>query len=220
MSSVLNSREASHTAPADVATWRKQERARLLDARKAMPLERFQAATGSIMRNVARIVRPEGVIGCYWPFRREPDCIPFMRDVLKAGAEVALPVVIARGSPLEFRLWTEASKMEAGAWDILHPAEGVPVRPSVLVVPLVGFDEAGFRLGYGAGYYDMTLASLSPRPFTVGIGFEFARLPSICPMPHDIPLDIIVTEERLRDFRKPGHANTDHEQERAKGKQP
>jgi 5-formyltetrahydrofolate cyclo-ligase len=108
---------------------------------------------------------------------------------------------LARGERLEFRPWTETTKMEAGVWNIPQPAEGPRVSPSVLVVPLLGFDEAGYRLGYGAGYYDMTLASMAPRPFTVGVGFESASLPTIHPMAHDVPLDVIVTEERKRLFR-------------------
>lgn len=156
------------------------------------------------MRAAAEVLSSacDGPIGCYWPFRREPDCLPYMRDVLRSGGQVALPVVVGRGQPLEFRMWNERTKMEAGVWGILHPAEGAPVVPTVLIVPLLGFDDAGYRLGYGAGYYDMTLASLSPRPFTVGVGFESARLATIYPQPHDVPLDVIVTENGKRVFER------------------
>jgi len=186
----------------DNAAWRRRERARLLAARGSMSPEAFQAASGAILRGLSDILPPARgtTVGCYWPFRGEPDCIAYMRDVLRSGGEVALPVVVARGRPLEFRVWTEVSRMEAGAWGILHPAEGHPARPVALVLPLLGFDEAGYRLGYGAGYYDRTLASLSPRPFTVGVGFEAARLETIHPQPHDVPLDAIVTEHRKREF--------------------
>ncbi len=153
------------------------------------------------MRDASGFLSRDALIGCYWPFRREPDCLPFMREVLRAGGQVALPVVIGRGKPLEFRLWTERTKMEAGVWNILHPAEGAAVTPAALLVPLLGFDDQGYRLGYGAGYYDMTLASLSPRPFTVGVGYEAARLATIHPQRHDVPLDVIVTESRKRIFR-------------------
>lgn len=134
------------------------------------------------------------LLGCYWPFRREFNCLPYMREVLRVGGRVALPVVIARGRPLEFREWTEGAKMEAGIWNIPQPASGPPVVPTALIVPLLGFDEAGFRLGYGAGYYDATIASLAERPFAVGVGFEFSRLPTIYPQPHDRPMDTIITE--------------------------
>ncbi len=190
--------------PIDVATWRKGERARLLDARRAMPLQVQQTASAAIMRALLQYLHlpaADGAfIGFYWPIRREPDCLAVMRDLARAGGKVALPVVMGRGSPLEFRAWTEETKMEAGVWNIPQPAAGPPVVPAVLVVPLLGFDEAGFRLGYGAGYYDRTLAWLSPRPFTLGVGFESSRLPTIHPQTHDVPMDVIVTEERSREF--------------------
>ena len=144
----------------------------------------------------------DGPIGCYWPFRREPDCLPYMRDVLRAGGQVALPVVVGRERPLEFRLWNERTKMEAGVWGILHPAEGAPVIPTALIVPLLGFDDLGYRLGYGAGYYDMTLASVPTPLLTVGVGFESARLDTIYPLPHEVPLDVIVTEKDKRVFER------------------
>jgi 5-formyltetrahydrofolate cyclo-ligase len=169
-----------------------------------MSLDRFQSAGVDIMREVGRILPPRRhmVVGCYWPMRREADCLPYAREVLVAGGRIALPVVVAHGKPLEFRLWTEKTRMEAGVWNIPQPAEGSSVSPTALVIPVLGFDEAGFRLGYGAGYYDITLAALSPRPFTVGVGFESARLGSIYPQPHDIPLDVVVTEACKRVFRQ------------------
>lgn len=186
----------------DIAAWRKAERARLIAMRQAMAFDAWKAAGGAIMAKVPKLIPRAGIIGCYWPFRREPDCMPFMRGVLGAGGAVALPIVVGRGSPLLFRLWTEKTKMAAGPWSILEPAEGEPVVASALVVPLGGFDDAGYRLGYGAGYYDATLAARSPRPFTVGVGFEFSRLETIFPQPHDVPLDVIVTEDRVREFRE------------------
>lgn len=169
-----------------------------------MAPDQFRADSETIMTAVAAVLPPgpDMLVGCYWPMRREPDCLPYARDVLKANGQVALPVVIAAGRPLVFRLWTEATKMEAGVWNILHPAEGHPVVPAVCIVPLLGFDEKGYRLGYGGGYYDRTLASLAPRPFTVGVGFESSKLETICPQPHDVPLDVIITETQERIFRR------------------
>jgi 5-formyltetrahydrofolate cyclo-ligase len=168
----------------------------------AIPPDDFRRTSTAIMLSAAEYLPGDGLIGCYWPFRGEPDCLPLMRERLIQGGSVALPVVLGRGRPLEFRLWTETTKMDSGAWDILHPGKGSSVMPSLLLVPLLGFDDAGYRLGYGAGYYDMTLASLVPRPFVVGVGFERARLATIHPQPHDIPLDMIVTEERKRIFER------------------
>jgi 5-formyltetrahydrofolate cyclo-ligase len=184
----------------DISAWRKSERARLIAQRQVMPIDAFRAVSDAIVRRLPKILPSADITAFYWPFRREPDCLPLMRSMLNQGARVALPIVVGRGSPLAFRLWTEKAKMEAGPWEILHPAEGPFVMPTAFVVPLVGFDDAGYRLGYGAGYYDRTLASLAPRPFTVGVGFEFSRLQTIHPQPHDVPLDVVVTEERVRSF--------------------
>ncbi len=82
------------------------------------------------------------MLGGYWPFRREFDCLPYLREAVTHGKGAALPVVIAKGQPLEFRPWTPQTKMEAGVWNILHPAEGPAVEPGALIVPLVGFDAA------------------------------------------------------------------------------
>ena len=189
----------------DVYAWRKAERARLIEARRAMPLEAYQHASRRIEAQLMAHMPPgeHALVGGYWPFRREFDCLPYLRAVIAAGAEVALPVVIARDQPLEFRRWHEGVRMEAGVWNILHPTEGPAVIPTALVIPLVGFDEKGYRLGYGAGYYDATLSSFTHHPATVGVGFEFSFLRTIHPQPHDRPLGAIITEERLRSFAPP-----------------
>jgi 5-formyltetrahydrofolate cyclo-ligase len=93
-----------------------------------------------------------------------------------------------------FRLWSETAEMEEGRYGIPVPRATAEVRPDVVLLPLVGFDGANYRLGYGGGYYDRTLAGLEPRPRTIGLGFELSRLPTVHPQPHDIPLDEIVTE--------------------------
>jgi 5-formyltetrahydrofolate cyclo-ligase len=186
---------------ADVREWRKAARARLLEARRTMSADVHRRASKTIQQELMARLAPakHELVGCYWPFRREFNCLPYMREILRSGGRVALPVVIARGQPLQFRCWTEKAAMEAGVWNIPHPAAGESVFPSALVIPLVGFDEAGYRLGYGAGYYDATVASFAPRPLLVAVGFEFSRLPTIYPQPHDQPMDIIITEAGVRD---------------------
>lgn len=188
-------------ALSDVRAWRKAERARLLELRREMPLDRHQQANETIERELQKRLPPDSheLIGCYWPFRREFNCVPYMRKVLRSGGRVALPVVIGRGRALEFRCWTEKAAMERGVWDIPHPASGEAVFPSAFIIPLVGFDDAGYRLGYGAGYYDATIASFAARPLCIGLGFEFSHLPTIYPQPHDRPMDVIITETRTRD---------------------
>lgn len=184
-------------SPDEVYAWKKAERARLIAARMAMDLDEHKAASAVIAGHLAERFPPESLptLGCYWPFRREFDCLPLMRAVIAAGGAVALPVVLQKNQPLEFRPWTPQTKMEAGVWNILHPAEGPPVQPAALLIPLVGFDEAGYRLGYGAGYYDRTIATFPTPPLKIGVGFELSRMPTIHPQPHDLPMDYIVTEK-------------------------
>jgi len=134
------------------------------------------------------------LVAGYWPIRGEYDPLNYLRCVIDAGAAAALPVVIAPGAPLEFRPWTPTARMEPGRWVTFHPALGPALTPAALLIPLVGFDAAGHRLGYGGGFYDRTLAALRPRPLAIGLGFEMARLDSIDPGPHDAPMDVIVTE--------------------------
>jgi 5,10-methenyltetrahydrofolate synthetase len=182
---------------ANLTAWRKAERARLIEARMAMPLDDHKAASQAISDCLASRfpIANFTSLGCYWPFRREYDCIPLMRSVIDAGGQVALPVVIKKGQPLEFRPWTPQTKMEAGVWGILHPAQGEPVKPAALLIPLVGFDQKGFRLGYGAGFYDRTIATYETWPLKIGVGFDFQRMNDIHPHQHDIPMDFIVTEK-------------------------
>ena len=118
-----------------------------------------------------------------------------MRQVVEAGGQVALPVVLQKNHPLEFRPWTPGTRMEAGVWNIMHPAEGPSVQPAALLIPLVGFDARGYRLGYGAGFYDRTIAIFDTPPLKIGVGFELSRLDTIFPQDHDIPMDVIVTEK-------------------------
>jgi 5-formyltetrahydrofolate cyclo-ligase len=176
--------------------WRKAERRRLIATRLAIA----DAARATASRSIEAILEarfPPGsieLLGAYWPIQGEFDPLPYLRRTLGVGGAVALPVAAAPGSRLTWRPWTSETPMEAGHWDILHPAEGQDVAPTALFIPLVGFDAAGHRLGYGGGFFDRTLAALRPRPLAIGIGFEIGRLETIAPKPHDQPMDVIVTE--------------------------
>lgn len=186
----------------DVLPWRRAKRLELLAKRREMTpaaRERIGAAVvETIDREVPGLARC--IVGCYWPIKGEIDLRALMIAYLNAGAATALPVVIEKRQPVEFWNWTPATKMRLGAWNIPVPATRVAVRPTALLVPLLGHDAAGFRLGYGAGYYDRTLASLVPKPLTIGVGFETARLHTIFPQAHDIPMDAIVTEAGFQWF--------------------
>lgn len=135
-------------------------------------------------------------IGFTWPYRGEFDALAVVRDWLAGDAVrwAALPVVGEKGQPMTFRRWTPESLMATDRYGIPYPVEGPSVVPALLLIPCNGFDARGFRLGYGAGHFDRTLAALTPSPRAVGIAIEDGRLDDLDPQPHDIPMDWIVTE--------------------------
>jgi 5-formyltetrahydrofolate cyclo-ligase len=142
--------------------------------------------------------RPPGVIGVYWPFRGEFDPRPLFDRLIGHGWRAALPAVIDRKGPLEYRLWQPGEPLVAGVWDIPIPEKREVVLPQTVLAPLVGFDLECYRLGYGGGYFDRTLAAAAPRPLAVGVGFELSGLDTIHPQPFDMPMDLIVTEAGSR----------------------
>ncbi|HLS69451.1 MAG TPA: 5-formyltetrahydrofolate cyclo-ligase [Kiloniellales bacterium] len=183
----------------DVMRWRKAERARLIKARLAIPGEERRAASQKIAaRLLEEIDISSGlVVSAYWPFRGEPDLRDFMKEVVAGGGQMALPVVVEKSRPLVFRSWRPKDPLERGVWNIPVPAEGAAVvTPDVVISPVIGFDTRCYRLGYGGGYYDRTLAALPQKPQVIGVGFSLASIPTIFPLPHDIPMDCIITEEK------------------------
>jgi len=187
----------------EVRAWRKEERKTLIARRLAVPAEervrRDRDITAHLRAAVPDLAHRH--VGFYWPFKGEYDPRPLARALHDQGARLALPVVVEKGRPLLFRPWHPGIRMEAGVWNIPAPADGPSVTPDVLLVPLVGFDAGGYRLGYGGGYYDRSLAARTPRPLAIGIGFEISRLATIHPQPHDIPMDAIVTERGMLRIR-------------------
>lgn len=183
-------------APSGYAS-RKEARAALIAARQAMPQAQRRAAQDAITAQLRPGLPISGVVGLYWPFKGEYDPRPIAAELHAAGVDLALPVVVAKAQPMVFRRWRPGDALACGVWDIPIPAADIQVAPSMLLVPLVGFDVAGYRLGYGGGFYDRTLAAANPRPVCVGLGFELARLLTIGPREHDIPMDRIVTEHTV-----------------------
>ena len=189
----------------DVARWRKAARTRLIAARDDQGAEaraRIVAAlTGHLDAFLAaRFGDLRGrIVSAYWPIKAELNLRGWITTLHEAGAVVALPVVETRGAPLVFRRWTPRTRMVRGDWKIPVPeATAERLTPEITLAPLVGWDAAGYRLGYGGGYFDRTLAALRPRPFAIGVGVQAARLHSIYPQPHDIALDAIITEAGLQ----------------------
>lgn len=179
----------------DVSRWRTAERKRLLAARNEITAEDRQRLSGKVAEQLEALVSPGPgqIISLYWPIRAELDLRQWMHAAHSAGARIALPVVAARNSPLVFRQWAPGARMERGVWNILQPADGESVLPTVTIAPLVGHDPDCFRLGYGGGYFDRTLAAASPRPLVIGVGAPTSAIATIFPQPHDIPMDLIVT---------------------------
>lgn len=144
--------------------------------------------------------RPAASVGFCWPIRAEVDCRPLILRLLAAGWRAAMPVVIERNAPMRFRAWGEETPMTRDPYGIPVPrSEEVPA-PAVLLLPLVAYDAAGYRLGYGGGYFDRTLAHCEVRPVTLGVGHAIGHVDSIFPAAHDIPLNMVVTETGLQHF--------------------
>jgi 5,10-methenyltetrahydrofolate synthetase len=181
----------------DVARWRKAERERLINARCALPVRYRADQAALITQRLEQIVAVFGVtapvVSLYWPIRGEPDLRQWMRSLFQSGMRVALPVAIALAEPLAFREWQPEGRLARGLWNIPYPADGEAIVPNMVVAPLVGFDCQCYRLGYGGGFFDRTLARLNPKPLTIGVGYPDAELRTIFPQPHDIPMDRIVT---------------------------
>lgn len=177
---------------------RRRQRERLIAARLAVPAALHREWSGAIERALLALLPtlPGRCLGLYWPHKAEFDPRPLAAALIVQGWRCALPAVTDRRGPLEYRPWQPGAAMEAGAYDIPVPATHAAVRPDIVVAPLVGFDAANYRLGYGGGYFDRTLTAMAPRPLAIGVGFELGRLPSIFPRPHDVPMDLIVTETR------------------------
>lgn len=197
------------TQARDVARWRKSERLRLREARASLDTARRRRIEAALCDGLEQVLkaRPSGsrnILSFYWPIKNEPDLRGLMRRLHDSGTRIALPVVEVRAAPLVFREWTPETRMVRGHWNIPVPPETAPeLAPDVVLAPLMGWDGACYRLGYGGGYFDRTLAALTPRPFAVGIGLASARLTTIYPQPHDIPLDVILTEDGIACERAP-----------------
>ncbi len=180
----------------EIRDWRKAKRAELIAQREAIEPVRRRQMNAAISAHIeAGFVALTGMtIGFCWPFKGEFDARFVVRHFREQGAAAALPVVIAKATPLQFRAWWPGAPMSQGVYDIPIPDGTALVVPDAAIVPMNGFDAQGYRLGYGGGYFDRTLDATSPQPIAIGVAFEFAGLPTIRPQPHDVPMDFVVTE--------------------------
>jgi 5,10-methenyltetrahydrofolate synthetase len=184
---------------ADIMAWRKTERRRLIEQRLAIDADQRRRHAGEIMARLSDFIGDLSgrSVSAYWPFRGEPDLRPWMASLAERGGSAALPIVIQKNAPLVFRTWKKGSKLVLGIWNIPMPADGPEVVPDIVIAPVVGFDAACYRLGYGGGFFDRTLAAMSPRPTIIGVGYAQAAITTIHPLPHDVPMDVIVTERGI-----------------------
>lgn len=182
---------------AELAAWRTSERARLIAERLAGSPESRLCASSLILTRLRETVGAiDGRrVGLYWPFRGEPDLRPWVEEIWQGGGAALLPVVVEKRQPLQFRSWRTGEPLARGIWDIPIPAGGEVLEPDVVVAPLVGYDPALYRLGYGGGFFDRTLAALQRKPLAIGVGYGSQKIATIRPQAHDIPMDVIITAD-------------------------
>ena len=175
-------------------------RSKLVAARLALPdrLERA-VALQSVLR-MWLVSRSETSIGAYWPIKGEFDPLPALYRWSEGAPDgvvrhIGLPVADRESGQLRFHVWYPGCPMELDAYDIPKPKDTEEFAPALLVVPCLGFGPGGVRLGYGGGFFDRTLASISPRPVTVGVSYTHGFLPFLRSGPLDWPLDAMLTED-------------------------
>ena len=176
-----------------------------LVSREGLPAAERQAGAQAIAARAFPVAVPPGaIVSGFMPIGSEINPIPLMQRLAAEGAKLALPVVIGRGKPLEMRAWAFGEPLIEQQWNIKIPPPGAPaVDPDIMLVPLAAFDRTGHRIGYGAGYYDQTIAALRARKTVVAIGLAFSRqeVAAVPASAHDQRLDFVMTEQETIDFR-------------------
>ncbi len=182
--------------PGDLLCWRQSTRDRLVAARLALDPATLSAWRRAIDRHIERAFPglASTRLALCWPIQNEYDARHVARRLRDRGARTALPVVVTRAAPLLFRQWQPGVTLARGPLGIPYPTRGPEIVPRAILLPVNGWDGAGFRLGYGGGYFDRTLAAMTQKPIVIGVGYECARIETIDPQPWDVPLDYLVTE--------------------------
>ena len=202
-----------------ISAWRSAQRAALIARRVALPLAQrreWNAAISACLESC--FPQLAGMtIGFCWPYRGEFDARFAIRYFRDRGATAALPAVVEKAGALQFRKWWPGAPLTPGVLAIPVPDGTARVVPDAAIVPMVGFDERGYRLGYGGGYFDATLAAIAPRPLAIGVSFEFSRLATIYPRPHDIAMGFVLTEAGVHAVSNAGLARITPEECRARG---
>jgi len=181
-------------------------RQRAVALRDALPAAERQAAAAAIAARAFPVPVPPGaIVSAFFPMGSEISPMPLLKRLADKGAKLALPVVAGRGKPLIMRAWKVGDALDTGVWGIRQPkAEAPEVDPDILIVPLLAFDRTGHRIGYGAGYYDMTIVRLRGIKSITAIGLAFAaqEIPKVPATERDARLDLVLTEREIIDCRK------------------
>ncbi|HEY6242274.1 MAG TPA: 5-formyltetrahydrofolate cyclo-ligase [Burkholderiales bacterium] len=182
--------------PFEVSAWRKNERARLLRERGALAQGTLADLRSRIDHHLERSFPDlvHGILAFCWPYRNEYDARHLAAALRRRGATTALPVVVAPKTPLVFREWKPGVELVEGPLGIPYPVGSPEVIPDHVLLPMLGWDADGYRLGYGGGFFDRTLAAIKKRPRVIGVSYESAYLRTIYPQPYDIPVEFVVTE--------------------------
>jgi len=185
-----------HMTSSHLSAWRKNERTRLLGEREALAPEALAELRSRIDHHLERAFPDlvHGAVAFCWPHRNEYDTRHLAAVLRRRGARTALPVVVAPRTPLVFREWKPGVELAEGPLGIPYPVGSPEVSPDHVLLPMVGWDGDGYRLGYGGAFFDRTLAALAKRPRVIGIAYEQAFLKTLYPQPHDIPMDFVATE--------------------------
>jgi 5-formyltetrahydrofolate cyclo-ligase len=171
-----------------------------------LPEVRRTAAEAIAARKFPLAIAPGAIVCGFMPLKSEINPLPLMKTLSAAGARLALPAIAGRGQPLIMRAWEFGALLDRGQWGIREPKpEAAEVEPDILLVPLLAFDRAGYRVGYGAGYYDMTINRLRSLKSVTAVGIAFAaqEVSTVPTTPRDARLDLVLTEREVIDFR--GH---------------
>lgn len=194
-------RQSAVNPDAQRATLRRER----IAARQALPAAAHRSASVAVLHHLTEFLfpLPAGILAFCLPIRDEVDCRGLAVHLIDRGWQTAMPTVVTRDAPMEFRTWHPEAPMTTDPYGIPVPATPRSPDPNVMLLPLVAFDAAGYRLGYGGGYFDRTLAAMHPRPLTIGVGFDLCAVADIRPERHDIPLDLVVTESGIRWVNRP-----------------
>jgi 5-formyltetrahydrofolate cyclo-ligase len=181
-----------------------------LAARKALSAARHAQASEAVRAHLEiwLTARTPGILAFCLPIQGEIDCRPMVERLLAIGWQAAMPVVVEKHAPMIFRPWSPSMPMTVDPHGIPVPDTTASVVPDIVLLPLLAFDADGYRLGYGGGYFDRTLAGSRPRPLAIGVGFDLNAVVTTWPGPFDIALDLIATESGVKQPGAPLLAGT------------